>query len=516
MSIAPTGIFGSSGFTGELPSAPEGKGTSFNSLLRSIAGKTVGSSNASHAPDSALQARNAVSNRSDGSDATLKQDEVAGTDRLFASDPTFTSNTQLSAKVATKPDAGADYKASPSDDLIASENSDPAIINTSLIIPGLNQPAPTTGPSVSLASDAASGSSIAPLNAASLSEQSQKAGAPPERGNTEQAQSDTSTADDTSIGSSTAKVASVTIGAPQGTATSQAAMSALLAAGQVVSKAESLALTSQLPASLNSQTASRSAVARSSGQPAGEISGSGVSADSDAAVSTGTQTDPVGASGGSQSGSSDLTGGGQSGTDDFSDTLTALIADTPALELVADDADIAGDLIQQTTQAQTDNKTEALSQMPRTASSAHLAALVSQVSDKMLQRFDGKNSSFEIRLDPAELGKVDVRIEVDADGHVQAILAARDPAAADALMRGTKILENALMQAGLNLGEGGVQVELEQRGNTPFSARGDQTASAEGSDQKQTGEEATEDGPRILSETPFIQNWSRQRLDVRA
>ncbi|MDF1680052.1 flagellar hook-length control protein FliK [Ponticaulis sp.] len=147
-------------------------------------------------------------------------------------------------------------------------------------------------------------------------------------------------------------------------------------------------------------------------------------------------------------------------------------------------------------------------------SAATQAAVLAQVSQKMLQKFDGKTSRFEIRLDPAELGKVDVRIEVDRDGRVQAVLAAKDAVAADALTRGLRSLENALTQAGFDLGDNGVQVELDQNNSKKsFTHSGDSEDQAE---LQQAASDTEQQPAEARTVTPQIQAWSRQRLDVKA
>lgn len=83
-----------------------------------------------------------------------------------------------------------------------------------------------------------------------------------------------------------------------------------------------------------------------------------------------------------------------------------------------------------------------------------------QVHQRMVERFDGRAQRYEVRLDPAELGRVDVRIEVGADKKVHAVLAAHDSAALSDLMRGQRSLERALNDAGFDLAEGGIRFEL--------------------------------------------------------
>ena len=149
----------------------------------------------------------------------------------------------------------------------------------------------------------------------------------------------------------------------------------------------------------------------------------------------------------------------------------------------------------------------------RTPHSAQMAAMVSRVGEQFLERFNGQSSKFEIRLDPPELGKVDIRVEVGRDGKVMAVLSARDPSVADALMRGAKTLENALTQAGLNLSEGGVSVQLDQRNASGSGAHAGQFAQA-GEYMARQESEMLEADDIVPPQQPIFETWSRPRLDL--
>lgn len=152
----------------------------------------------------------------------------------------------------------------------------------------------------------------------------------------------------------------------------------------------------------------------------------------------------------------------------------------------------------------------------RSAGHQHAAAVLSQVSQQMIERFDGRNSKFEIRLDPAELGKIQIKIEVDGSGRVQAVLAASDATAADALTRGLRSLENALTQAGLSLSENGLRVEVNDRNpNNPFSAQNENSNGGSNGHPAEADDE-TNPAEALSPHTPDIQIWSQSRLDVRA
>ena len=175
------------------------------------------------------------------------------------------------------------------------------------------------------------------------------------------------------------------------------------------------------------------------------------------------------------------------------------------------DQDMMLSELQRNPSARTDS-TQAV--QARASTPATTAAVVSQVSQRLLERFDGGTSKFEIRLDPAELGEVDVKIEVDRDGRVQAVLTARESSAADALTRGLRSLENALTQAGLNLGENGVQIALDQRNDKEaFTHNGD---ASDNTDAQDSLSDTEQDLAEAETAPPRIQAWSRQRLDVTA
>ncbi|ODT51493.1 MAG: hypothetical protein ABS59_09930 [Methylobacterium sp. SCN 67-24] len=67
---------------------------------------------------------------------------------------------------------------------------------------------------------------------------------------------------------------------------------------------------------------------------------------------------------------------------------------------------------------------------------------------------------FDIRLDPAELGRVDVRLEISDDGSVSAKLTVDRVETLQLLQRDARTLERAFEQAGLKASEGGVEMSL--------------------------------------------------------
>lgn len=72
---------------------------------------------------------------------------------------------------------------------------------------------------------------------------------------------------------------------------------------------------------------------------------------------------------------------------------------------------------------------------------------------------------FEIRMDPPELGRVEVKLQVNSnDNRVHAVLSAERPETLADLQRSARELERALADAGLDLSENGLQFELSQGG----------------------------------------------------
>lgn len=153
---------------------------------------------------------------------------------------------------------------------------------------------------------------------------------------------------------------------------------------------------------------------------------------------------------------------------------SATATNTPANAAAQVQADIAVDAaatqqksVETVTAAATTTSTHEAARASATNTPAQAAAPAAtvQVYTRMIERFDGRAQRFEVRLDPAELGRVDVRIEVGADKKVHAVLAAHDSAALTDLMRGQRALERALTDAGFDLADGGVKFQLASDSN---------------------------------------------------
>jgi flagellar hook-length control protein FliK len=75
-------------------------------------------------------------------------------------------------------------------------------------------------------------------------------------------------------------------------------------------------------------------------------------------------------------------------------------------------------------------------------------------------------SRFEIRLDPADLGRIDVRIAVDQNGQVTSHLTVERPETLSMLRQDAPQLQQALNDAGLKTGNGGLQFSLRDQSSS--------------------------------------------------
>ncbi len=82
-----------------------------------------------------------------------------------------------------------------------------------------------------------------------------------------------------------------------------------------------------------------------------------------------------------------------------------------------------------------------------------------------LRAASGK-SSFDIRLDPADLGRIDVRLDVDKHGQVTSHLTVEKPATLDLLRKDAPQLQRALEDSGLKTGDGGLQFSLRDQSSS--------------------------------------------------
>ncbi|MEH2587584.1 flagellar hook-length control protein FliK [Bradyrhizobium sp. AZCC 1721] len=101
----------------------------------------------------------------------------------------------------------------------------------------------------------------------------------------------------------------------------------------------------------------------------------------------------------------------------------------------------------------------AATQLTATAATSS-AVPVSGLAMEIAASAKSGKTRFEIRLDPAELGRIDVRIDVDRHGQVTSHLTVERPETLSMLRQDANQLQRALDNAGLSTGNGGLQFSL--------------------------------------------------------
>jgi flagellar hook-length control protein FliK len=86
---------------------------------------------------------------------------------------------------------------------------------------------------------------------------------------------------------------------------------------------------------------------------------------------------------------------------------------------------------------------------------------VAHLSAQILKKLEARSTRFDLELNPANLGRVDVRIEIGAHGRVTAALTFDNPQAAQDLRGKAAELQRSLEQAGFDL-SGGLTFDVAQ------------------------------------------------------
>ncbi len=97
-----------------------------------------------------------------------------------------------------------------------------------------------------------------------------------------------------------------------------------------------------------------------------------------------------------------------------------------------------------------------ITQQTETAPQPNLGSIAVNIATKT----KNGDKHFDIRLDPPELGRIEVKLTIDDAGKAQANLAAEKPHTLELLQRDRAMLERALRDAGLDLAGGGLNFSL--------------------------------------------------------
>ncbi|MBL4906932.1 MAG: flagellar hook-length control protein FliK, partial [Sneathiella sp.] len=150
------------------------------------------------------------------------------------------------------------------------------------------------------------------------------------------------------------------------------------------------------------------------------------------------------------------------------------------------------------------------------ASQANMAARVStqagspaeQVSTQMTAAIKDGANKIKIQLHPADLGRVDIQLELSHDGRVMAVISADKQESLDLLKQDSKLLEQALKDAGFETDSDSLNFSLNQQNNGE-----DRSKSANSSSNNPMDEDSIEDIPSPLPLQAYKQS-STSNLDI--
>lgn len=188
---------------------------------------------------------------------------------------------------------------------------------------------------------------------------------------------------------------------------------------------------------------------------------------------------------------------------------TSALANTaaaPKLDLAPPPALMTAQAPAQAAQATAAVAASAPAQSNSTDAAVPVAGVAFEITSKVIS---GKNQ-FDIRLDPAELGRIHVRLDVDRDGNVVTHMIADRPDTLDMLRKDTAGLERALQDAGLKTSDNSLQ----------FSLRDQQTNQQQSNNGGSNNARIVVEDEQAMTNEPAIRNYAAYRgqtggLDIR-
>ena len=146
---------------------------------------------------------------------------------------------------------------------------------------------------------------------------------------------------------------------------------------------------------------------------------------------------------------------------------------------------------------------------------------VPMLAAAMMRRIQNGMKEFTLRLDPPELGRVDVRLTVGTDKKVRAVVSTDRPEALKDLALSARDLTRALQEAGLELEENGLSFSMNDQGSSPQNRDANQQQSARikhSLDGYDTSEAATPEPAAPLSAhlSGPVERWQRARIAMTA
>jgi flagellar hook-length control protein FliK len=125
-------------------------------------------------------------------------------------------------------------------------------------------------------------------------------------------------------------------------------------------------------------------------------------------------------------------------------------------------AQAAATLPQQLSTSATTASINTLTATPATGGAVPVSGLAVEIAASV----QNGRTHFEVRLDPADLGRIDVRIDVDRNGQVTSHLTVEKPETLSMLRQDAPQLQQALNDAGLKSGSGGLQFSLRDQSSS--------------------------------------------------
>lgn len=167
----------------------------------------------------------------------------------------------------------------------------------------------------------------------------------------------------------------------------------------------------------------------------------------------------------------------------------------------------------QTAKLETANATKPASQAARSPQPA-----VDQVAVRIQKAAAAGQDRIQIKLNPAELGRVDVKLEFQADGGVRAVVSVERPETFDLLQRDARSLERALHDAGFKGGQTDLSFEMQTGGQgQSFADDGTGSGAAGFGREDNTTSQArqNDDAPSQTDQSPQTRTASDGRVDLR-
>lgn len=212
-----------------------------------------------------------------------------------------------------------------------------------------------------------------------------------------------------------------------------------------------------------------------------------------------------------------------------SDPLAATLVDatSPATgekEVSTDAPDLAGLDIAEATETR---QPALIAETPARAMQATTAAIdaaavrgspetVARMAADIVRKLDGQSTRFDLQLDPAGMGKVDVAIEIDRTGKLTAAMSFDSAQSASDLRGRAGELRLALEQAGFDIAEGGLTFDLAGQGAGPGGREAGQQERAWNGRAFQRAQSGADDADLSLAATPSTPSrWTRSGVDIR-